>query len=96
MSDDKKENATVRTWGYHATEDAKIFELEEGKKLPKGWYDTPTHEAILKEQAEAAELAAMEAEEAARDAEAERKALEDERAAFEAEKAAFEAEKAKK
>ena len=63
-----EEKVMVRCWGYHATEDAKIFELEEGKKLPKGWYDTPAHDAIEKQRAEDAELAAMEAEEAAQNA----------------------------
>lgn len=31
----------MRTWGYHPTEDARIFDLEDDKGLPAGWYDSP-------------------------------------------------------
>lgn len=31
----------VPTYGYHKTEGAKIFHLEPGEALPKGWHDTP-------------------------------------------------------
>ena len=30
---------TVPTWGYHATEPARIFDLAEGRRLPAGWHD---------------------------------------------------------
>ena len=36
MSEEKK---TIRKWGYHPTEDARIFELSEGADLPEGWAD---------------------------------------------------------
>lgn len=40
-----KEPATVLpTWGYHATEAAKIFDLKPGEKLPAGWSDHPLAE----------------------------------------------------
>lgn len=29
------------TWGYHASEPAKIFDLEDGADLPEGWFDSP-------------------------------------------------------
>ncbi len=29
------------TWGYHASEGARIFELEPDEALPAGWYDSP-------------------------------------------------------
>lgn len=38
MSDDEK---TYPTWGYHETEEPRIFHLKEGEDLPNGWEDTP-------------------------------------------------------
>jgi len=38
MSEEKK---TIRKWGYHPTEDARIFELSEGADLPEGWAARP-------------------------------------------------------
>lgn len=38
MSDEAK---TIPTWGYHKTKDAKIFDLNEGESLPRGWSDAP-------------------------------------------------------
>ena len=32
---------TVPTWGYHATEPARIFDIPEGRGLPAGWHDHP-------------------------------------------------------
>ena len=31
----------MRAWGYHASEEARIFDLDDGKSLPAGWYDSP-------------------------------------------------------
>ena len=31
----------VPTWGYHATEPARIFDIPEGRALPAGWHDHP-------------------------------------------------------
>lgn len=30
-----------RTWGYHPTQEARIFDLAEGETLPEGWADVP-------------------------------------------------------
>lgn len=38
----KKGSKIVRRWGY-SKDDAKIFELAEDAKLPRGYYDTPAH-----------------------------------------------------
>ena len=32
---------TVPTWGYHARQPARVFELKPGEVLPKGWRDRP-------------------------------------------------------
>lgn len=32
---------TIPTWGYHPTEEPRIFDLKPGEKLPEGWADTP-------------------------------------------------------
>lgn len=32
---------THQTWGYHPTQEARIFELAEGETLPEGWADVP-------------------------------------------------------
>lgn len=37
-SDDKP---TVPTWGYHETEEPRVFDLKQGEDLPDGWEDTP-------------------------------------------------------
>lgn len=37
MADEAKKTPT---WGY-SKNDAKIFELADGEKLPKGYYDSP-------------------------------------------------------
>lgn len=37
MADEVK---TTPTWGYSKA-DAKVFDLKEGEKLPKGYYDSP-------------------------------------------------------
>lgn len=36
-----KEEKTIPTWGYHETEQPRIFDLKEGESLPKGWEDSP-------------------------------------------------------
>lgn len=36
----EEEAKTTPTWGYSKA-DAKIFDLKEGEKLPKGYYDSP-------------------------------------------------------
>ena len=33
--------AKIPTWGYHATEAAKVFDLAPNEALPNGWHDTP-------------------------------------------------------
>jgi hypothetical protein len=38
MSEEKK---TIQKWGYHPTEEARIFELSEGEDLPEGWAARP-------------------------------------------------------
>ncbi|MCR9194897.1 MAG: hypothetical protein NXH88_09210 [Hyphomonas sp.] len=38
MSEEKK---VLRKWGYHPTEEARIFELAEGEDLPEGWAPRP-------------------------------------------------------
>lgn len=38
MSDEVK---VTQKWGYHRTEEPKVFDLKEGEKLPAGWEDTP-------------------------------------------------------
>jgi hypothetical protein len=38
MSDDKK---TIQKWGYHPTEEARIFTLADGEDLPEGWAARP-------------------------------------------------------
>ncbi len=38
MSDEKKK---IQKWGYHPTEEARIFELSEGEDLPEGWAARP-------------------------------------------------------
>lgn len=40
MADEEKPVETVPTWGY-SKDDAQIFELKKGEKLPKGYQDTP-------------------------------------------------------
>ena len=35
------EDRIIRRWGYHAKQEAKIFELKEGESLPSGWFDSP-------------------------------------------------------
>lgn len=44
---------TTPTWGYSKA-DAKIFDLEDGESLPKGYYDSPVamEEAETKPKAE--------------------------------------------
>jgi hypothetical protein len=32
---------TAPTWGYHATEPARIFDIPERGHLPAGWHDHP-------------------------------------------------------
>jgi hypothetical protein len=32
---------TIPTWGYHARQPARVFELKPGEALPKGWRDRP-------------------------------------------------------
>lgn len=38
MSEEMK---VLRKWGYHPTEEARIFELAEGEDLPEGWAPRP-------------------------------------------------------
>lgn len=38
MSDPKP---IIPSWGYHATEEPRIFELIAGEKLPDGWHNSP-------------------------------------------------------
>lgn len=33
--------STIPTFGYHAIEGARKFELKPGEALPEGWYDSP-------------------------------------------------------
>jgi hypothetical protein len=36
-----KETGVVAHWGYHPKAEAKVFLLEKGESLPKGWSDKP-------------------------------------------------------
>jgi hypothetical protein len=38
---DKTPKSLIPTWGYHATDGARIFNLPEGEHLPKDWHDHP-------------------------------------------------------
>lgn len=33
--------AAIPTWGYHATQGARLFALSPGARLPAGWADAP-------------------------------------------------------
>lgn len=60
MSDEK----TYPTWGYHESEEPRIFHLKEGEDLPEGWEDTPAafkKPAKAKEDGDAAKLDAVKA-----------------------------------
>ena len=50
--------AKEKTWGYHATEQARIFEIDRaaGETLPAGWVDTPAKLAPKSAEAAAAGL----------------------------------------
>jgi hypothetical protein len=41
MNTANAEPKIVPTWGYHATDPARIFDLGEGHRLPAGWHDHP-------------------------------------------------------
>lgn len=41
-----RESGVTAQWGYHVSKEAKIFLLEQGEELPKGWSDTPVAVAI--------------------------------------------------
>jgi hypothetical protein len=38
---DGKTGSYIAQWGYHAVQEAKVFLLEVGEALPKGWFKTP-------------------------------------------------------
>ena len=42
------EDRIIRRWGYHAKQEAKIFELKEGESLPSGWFDSPARVEVVK------------------------------------------------
>lgn len=31
----------MRKWGYHASEEARIFDVGDDGRLPSGWHDSP-------------------------------------------------------
>jgi hypothetical protein len=41
-----KETGVTAQWGYHAKDEPRVFLLEKGEALPKGWSPMPVVEAV--------------------------------------------------
>ncbi len=50
----------IETWGYHASEQPRIFDLSPGENLPEGWHDSPARIGEPASEPVAAPVAASE------------------------------------